>query len=266
MGKDRLSFRHLLKRQYRIAPLPLIQDQLAEWFDEGFGQKLYQRQKARCEQKLSQLFGYRLAQIGISPRHCLLENLQPSHKFILSRARDGASCQCEFDALPLPSDTIDIVLVHHVLDFSDHPHQALIEAARLVKAGGHIVIIGFNPLSLFGLYKWPGVVWPGKAVWRHNSLRKGRVIDWLQLLGFQVNYRPLAADEVLSDQLNQWQKKGRALDLSRGAFYMIVAQKMVTPLRPIKPRSWSPLKAGSLVGLKQVQTEKSSRCKKELTK
>jgi len=249
-----------------MAPLPLVQEQLAAWFDEGFGQKLYQSQKACCQQSLSQLFGYRLAQIGISPRHSLLANLQPSHKFILSRAHDDASCQCEFDALPLPSDTIDIVLLHHVLDFSSHPHRALIEAARLVTAGGHIVIIGFNPFSLFGLYKWPGVIWPGKAVWRHNSLRKGRVIDWLQLLGFQVSYRPLNCDKRKGDQLSQWQRKLSGQDLSRGAFYMIVAQKMVTPLKPIKPRYWSPLKAGSLVGLKQVQAENRSPGKKELQK
>ena len=264
MGKDRLSLQSLLKRQYRVAPLPLVQDELAAWFDEGFGQKLYRWQKTCCQQNLSQLFGYRLAQIGISPRHSLLENLQPSHKFILSRAHGDASCQCEFDALPLPSDTIDIVLLHHVLDFSDDPHRALIEAARLVTAGGHIVIIGFNPLSLFGLYKWPGVVWPGKAIWRHNSLRKGRVIDWLQLLGFQVNFRPLAGDKTKGDQLHQWKRALSGQDLSRGAFYMIVAQKMVTPLKPIKSRYWSPLKAGSLVGLKQVQADNRSPSKKEV--
>ncbi len=262
MGKDRLSLRHLLKRKYRVAPLPLVQDQLAEWFDEGFGQKLYQQQKECCEQSLDHYFGYRLAQLGVSPRHSLLQNLQPSHKFILSRAHDDASCQCEFDALPLPSDTIDIVLLHHVLDFSSHPHRALIEAARLVKAGGHIAIIGFNPLSAFGLYKWLGAVFSAKAVWRHNSLRRGRVVDWLQLLGFQVSYQPLACDNKASAQFAQWQKKLSGQDLSRGAFYMIVAQKMVTPLRPIKPRYWSPLKVGSLAGLKQVQAE-DSRCNKK---
>ncbi len=262
MGKDRLSLRHLLKQKYRVAPLPLVQDQLAEWFDEGFGQKLYQQQKECCEQSLDHCFGYRLAQLGVSPRHSLLQNLQPSHKFILSRAHDDASCQCEFDALPLPSDTIDIVLLHHVLDFSSHPHRALIEAARLVKAGGHIVIIGFNPLSVFGLYKWVGAVCSAKAVWRHNSLRQGRVVDWLQLLGFQVNYQPLACDKKSGAQFAQWQKKLSGQDLSRGAFYMIVAQKMVTPLRPIKARYWRPLKVGSMVGLKPVQTG-DRRCNKK---
>lgn len=264
MGKDRSSLRYLLKRKYRVAPLPLVQDELAGWFDESFGQKLYQWQKKCCEQSLGQVFGYRLAQIGISPRHSLLNNLHPSHKFILSRAHDNASCQCEFDTLPLPSDTIDIVLLHHVLDFSSRPHQALIEAARLVTAGGHIVIVGFNPLSLFGLYKWAGVVLSGKAIWRHNSLRKGRVTDWLQLLGFQVSYHPFDGDKTNGDQLNQWKKKLTAQDLTRGAFYLIVAQKMVTPLKPIKPRYWSPLKVGSMVGLKQVQVENSSLSKKDV--
>ncbi len=266
MGKDRLSLRHLLKRKYRVAPLPLVQARLAEWFDGGFGEQLYQRQKECCEQSLKHDFGYRLAQLGVSPRHRLFENLKPSHKFVLSRARSGASCQCEFDALPLPSDTIDIVLLHHVLDFSKHPHRDLIEAARLVTAGGHIVIIGFNPLSLFGLYKWFGAVFSSKAVWRHNSLRQGRVVDWLQLLGFQISYRPLDSDAKEGSALKRWQMISSGQSLSRGAFYMIVAQKMVTPLRPIKSRYWSPLKAGSLVGLKQVPAKNSRRSTKEIKK
>ena len=262
MAKVRLGLRYFLKRRYQLAPLPQIQHQLGEWFDEGFGQKLYQHQRQCCEQHLAQCFGYRLAQLAVSPRHRLFEKLQQRHKFILSRAHSGASCQCEFDALPLPSDTIDIVLLHHVLDFSPHPHKDLIEAARLVTAGGHIVIIGFNPLSLFGLYKWLGVLWSSKAIWRHNSLRRGRVVDWLQLLGFQVSHGPLGLDAIKPDQLRQWQQKLTRKDLSSGAFYMIVAQKMVTPLRPVRPRYWSPIKASSLAGLKPMQASDSRNQRK----
>ncbi len=262
MGKDRLSLRHLLKRKYRVASLPLVQDQLAAWFDQGFGQQLYHRQKEFCAQNLNHCFGYRLAQLTVSPRHSLLQNLQPSHKFILSPAYESTSCQCEFESLPLPSDTIDVVLLHHVLDFSSHPHRALIEAARLVKAGGHIVIIGFNPLSVFGLYKWLGAVCSSKAVWRHNSLRKSRVIDWLQLLGFQLSPQPLADNKKTGFQFEQWRQKMTGQDVSRGAFYIIVAQKMVTPLRPIKARSWSPIKVGSLAGLKPMQAG-GRRCTKK---
>ena len=262
MGKDRLSLRHVLKRKYRVVSLPLVQDQLAEWFDEGFGQKLYQHQKGCCEQSLDHCFGYRLAQLAVSPRHSLLQNLQPSHKFVLSRALDDTSCQCEFEALPLPSGTIDIVLLHHVLDFSSHPHSALIEAARLVKAGGYIVIIGFNPLSVFGLYKWLGAVCSTKAVWRHNSLRRGRVVDWLQLLGFQVSYPSMAFDKKAGVQFSRWRQKLSGQDFNRNAYYMIVAQKMVTPLRPIKAQSWSPLKVGSLAGLKPARAG-GRRCNKQ---
>ncbi len=253
MGKARSSLRYLLKRKYQVAPLPQIQDELADWFDDRFGQSLYQAQKDRCEQIVSQYFGYRFAQLGVSPRHTLLEKQQPSHKFILSRAHNGASCQCEFDALPLPSDTVDIVLLHHVLDFSSHPHQALIEAARLVTAGGHIVIIGFDPFSLFGLYKWLGVFWPGKPIWRHNSLRKGRIVDWLQLLGFQVNEGSVAGERTWHFSLIKIKKKIKHFDFSCGTFYMVVAQKTVTPVRPVRQGYWSAIKIRSLSGLKQAQ-------------
>ncbi len=251
---ERFRLDKFIKRRYQSVSLPLVQEQLADWFDGAFGQQLFDMQKMRCERALSQYFAYRIAQMGLSPRHGLLENLQPRHKVLFSRNFSGASCQCEFDALPLPSDTIDIALLHHVLDFSLNPHQSLIEAARVITAGGHMVIIGFNPLSAFGLYKWLGVLWSRDVIWRHNSLRRGRITDWLQLLGFQVT--EVVGREYTFDfkQTGWWSQFGLQKLLSSGAFYMIVAQKTVTPVTPVKLRHWSPLRMPSIAKAQQNKT------------
>lgn len=253
MLKPSFNLKHLLKRKYQAGPLPLVQEQLAKWFDDSYGESLHQEQKARCEKVLARHFGYRVAQLGVSPRHSLLENLQPPHKSVLSRSSDSASCQCEFEALPLPSGTIDIVIVHHVLDFSPHPHQALIEAARVVTEGGYIVVIGFNPLSLFGLCKWPGAWWSRQPVWQHNSLRKARVIDWLQLLGFQVSEASGTESSVLNFKPQRWKKRFGRQGLIRDSFYLLLAHKAVAPLTPARTKHWSPIRLGALGNFKPVQ-------------
>ena len=79
-----------------------------------------------------------------------------------------------------------------------------------------------------------------------------------------MNHQCLADDKKTGIQYEQWRQKMSGQDFSRGAFYMIVAQKMVTPLRPIKERYWSPIKVGSLAGLKPMQTrDRRSKNKEE---
>ncbi|MGV1752322.1 ArsR/SmtB family transcription factor [Agrobacterium sp. CG674] len=50
--------------------------------------------------------------------------------------------------LPLESQDFDLVVVHQVLHFLDHPQMALAEAARMLRPNGRLVIIDLAPHSL----------------------------------------------------------------------------------------------------------------------
>ena len=49
--------------------------------------------------------------------------------------------------LPLASQSMDLVVMPHVLEFSKDPHQILREAERVLMPEGQIIIAGFNPLT-----------------------------------------------------------------------------------------------------------------------
>ncbi len=92
------------------------------------------------------------------------------------------STRCEFDALPFESESLDIVVLHHVLEFAEVPQQVLKEAARVTASGGHVVVISFNPLSASGLW---ATLWGGmhrNSVWCRRNLFLYRIRDWLAFL------------------------------------------------------------------------------------
>jgi SAM-dependent methyltransferase len=63
---------------------------------------------------------------------------------------------CEFDALPFPNHSLDLVVLPHALELARDPHLTLREVERVLVPEGRVVITGFNPLSLWGLRQHAG--------------------------------------------------------------------------------------------------------------
>ena len=53
--------------------------------------------------------------------------------------------QADIYALPFSDATADLVSIHQVLHFLDDPQSALLEARRVLKQGGEIIIVDFAP-------------------------------------------------------------------------------------------------------------------------
>ncbi len=243
--------RDWVAKRFEVGVLAQRQKLLSNWFQTPFGRSLLQQQHKSCATLLGGLGGYRAAQLGVSAEHSLLRNCQQAHCFILSAAFGTGGAQpagvCELTALPLPSNTIDLVVLHHSLDFSPDPHNVLNEAARVVVPGGYIVLVGFNPFSLFGLAKWPAALWSEHPVWRRNSLRAGRLLDWLRLLGCQpvtvfrgARQLPVQHPGILRGLGRLAWLGGLAtrLHLPGGAFYVVVARKQVPGITGVGTLQW----------------------------
>lgn len=274
-----LSWTDHVKARYRVADLTETQEALGVWFKTPFGTRLMAAQRACCERNLSGLSGYRLGHLGVSSEHDLMSCFRLRHRFKLAvdmntGFRSGSlshgpdennACSSiagitDFETLPLPSDAIDVMVLHHVLDFSSKPHEVLNEAARVVTAGGHLVIVGFNPVTAFGLAKWPGVLMSAHPIWRYHSLRLSRVVDWLTLLGFEVTQRHRGFSDSGGEPGSESNsdEPGKKLDLMaraqslsevhRRAFYVLVANKRVTPLTPVTQAGWLPVRLPALAG------------------
>jgi ubiquinone/menaquinone biosynthesis C-methylase UbiE/DNA-binding transcriptional ArsR family regulator len=56
--------------------------------------------------------------------------------------------QADIYALPLPDASADMVTIHQVLHFLDEPQKALLEAKRILKPDGKLLVVDFAPHDL----------------------------------------------------------------------------------------------------------------------
>jgi len=92
--------------------------------------------------------------------------------------------RAEFVQLPLDTESVDVLILPHVLEFEPDRHQLLREAERVLKPEGRLHILGFNPLSLHAWWR-PA----GSSPLHWGCISPGRVLDWLSLLQFTAEWK-----------------------------------------------------------------------------
>jgi SAM-dependent methyltransferase len=113
--------------------------------------------------------------------------------------------QCQHDELPFANGSLDAVVLHHALDTAADPRSVLREATRTLAPGGRLIITAFNPLSLWGLRRLYAAAVPDAFRGLH-MIAPFRLIDWLLLLGFELQAPPtyclygLASNRASSEQ------------------------------------------------------------------
>lgn len=161
----------------------------------------------------------------------------------------GVEIACDEAAWPLGEHAADVVLLQHGLDFCLSPHRLLREAARSVRPGGHLLVVGVNPWSAWGIRHY----FASDALRRARCISPTRVCDWLNLLGFALEkrrygcYRPPLASAKWQGRLARMETWGPVLQGSGAGFYLLVARKLVVGLRPLRQPRREP--RGQLVPL-----------------
>jgi hypothetical protein len=146
------------------------------------------------------------------------------------------------------------VLLHHALEFSESPHGLLREAHRVLMPQGHIVIVGFNPLSAFGAAARVSGWFPDRFWGASHSISSRRLKDWLNLLGAEVQavhhcfVIPPAGGERMFRFLSRCDAVARRYRVPLGGVYAVHARKTVSTLTPSRIRWRRPVGA-RLIGL-----------------
>lgn len=166
-------------------------DHLVGWYtDTAVGKRLHHQIIGELDNQLERLFGYHTLFLGVPPS-VSVEDLAHSQTKLIATP-DGASVTgaqsvvCFDESLPFDTESIDTVVVFHGFEVCEEPHQALREAHRVLVPNGNLIIVGFNPESIFGLgWLINRFVFPAK--WRGLKLERiPKLLDWLSLLNFQV--------------------------------------------------------------------------------
>lgn len=122
---------------------------------------------------------------GCMVRHSLFLQQQACHGHPLL-----PSLGAQLEALPLKSNSVDGIVLHHALESTDDPRVAMREVTRVLAPGGRVIICGYNPLSLLGLRRLYARVLDD-ALSEQRFVNPLRLFDWLTLLGFELDAKPL---------------------------------------------------------------------------
>jgi len=264
MSEQYKSLGSRLARWFRgdFAELPVAEQlpYLAEWFEGACGQELLKQEKAILDQELPKFFGYHMLNMSVSPDSKLTELSPINSQFLVSpvKGTQRENVLAEFSALPVESDSVDVVLLHHTLEFSHNPHQVLKEVNRVLVHRGHVVIVAFNTFSLFGIWKRIASLFSSSRQWRHSSLGQHRLSDWFKLLDLEKTkvhhtfYRPPFSSGLLLKRFAFLDSIGNALRLPLGGVHIIIARKDVCGVTPIKS-PWQKVNRKRIVGLSGIQ-------------
>lgn len=216
----------------------LTAQSLSEWFATPQGGYMLTREQAYFDRTVSDIFGYNAVQLGL-PEHDFLRSNRMPLRFSAGN-QVGNAVQLCCDELPFACDSLDLVLLPHILEFAEHPHQILREVERVLRPEGNLIVSGFNPRSLWGMRRALGR--KRGYPWSGHFITLPRLKDWLALLGFEVVGGRFAAYAPPFQQ-TRWLERFAFMETAgdrwwavSGGVYFLHAVKRVPGMRLIKPQ------------------------------
>ncbi|HXF80779.1 MAG TPA: methyltransferase domain-containing protein [Usitatibacter sp.] len=211
---------------------------LQDWFSTPLGTYLLEKEQAYLDDVTPDIFGFHALQLGL-PRVDLLRASRIAHRVRIA-SFDHPDLFARSHELPIATQSIDMVLLPHVLEFASEPHAVLREVDRMMMPEGRLVIMGFNPWSLWGLRSALG---PSRKdiPWNGHFMSLLRVKDWLALLGFEVSagrlvaYAPPIESPRVLRRFGFMEPAGDRWWAVGGAVYMLQAIKRVRGMRLLTP-------------------------------
>lgn len=193
-------------------------------------------EQGKLDQVLANIFGFNALQIGLPVMDALRANRMP-FRFLCDKEGTMCAVHAEPIHLPFANESVDLVVLPHVLEFSDHPHQILREVERVLMPEGSVVVTGFNPWSLWGARCALTQVHP----WCAKMIGVPRLRDWFHLLGLETRFGALGCYAPPFAE-KQWLRRWKFMDLAgnrwwpvAGAVYVLQAIKRRQGMKLIMP-------------------------------
>ncbi|MBU6272863.1 MAG: methyltransferase domain-containing protein [Betaproteobacteria bacterium] len=236
---------------------PPSADAWQRWFDSPPGRYLLAWEQAQCDLLVDEVFGFYSVQCGLPQ----LDSLRASRIATRIGAVTAGDRGClpaapaaivpdlpgdgralvqvgHFGELPFDSQSIDLLVLPHVLERAADPHAVLREADRVLRPEGHLILTGFNPVSLWGARQLlPGWMAPPFLPSGGQSIVAPRLRDWLKLLSFEPAparygcFRPACQTEAWLARSAFLERAGDRWWPVCGAAYTLSAVKRVRGMR-----------------------------------
>ncbi len=230
-----------------------------DWLGSTTGKYIREWEEEHYRSLTADIFGFHAMQIGFPSISALDESRiknrwlscaswqevarHDSHPDSRSQpAPVSVSVLHRFEELPFASQSIDLVVLPHVLEFAESPHQVLREVERVLIPEGKLIISGFNPASLWGIRQKMGRITGAHFLPEYAEfISLPRIKDWLKLLGLETSrghfgcYMPPCKTRKWQTRFSFMEKTGERWWPYFGAVYMVEAIKRVRGIRVIGP-------------------------------
>jgi SAM-dependent methyltransferase len=215
--------------------------QFADWLETPQGRYVLGWEQAKLDNILADIFGFNAVQLGFPQIDYLRANRMP-FRFCCCAGEAGAvAVQSDPHQLPFAANSLDLVVLPHILEFDANPHQILREVDRVLVPEGSAVVIGFNPYSLWGLRRlFAGR--GGRPPWQGHYLSVPRLRDWFALLGHETRagafgcYVPPVRQEKWLRRWHFMEPAGDRWWPIAGGVYILQAIKRQHGMRLVMPK------------------------------
>lgn len=215
---------------------------LDAWLAGPLGTMLLEQERAIVAASLECAFGLHCLQVGAWGEPGTFLSLARTRRaaLVAGSAAKGAGLIAEPAALALQSDSVDVMLLPHTLEFAPDPHEVLREAARVLTGEGELVVLGFDPIGSWALRHafTRGGCPPGLC----RTISVQRLTEWLKLVGFEVGsasrclYAPPIAGLSNGKARGVFERLGRRAWPRFSGAYLLHARKRVHSMTPVRLR------------------------------
>ncbi len=209
------------------------------WLETPLGQRLLAAERELMSGVLEGLFGEYCVQLGAwgEPERFVAMARTQRAAVIGLPGDSGVGAYALPERLPLASDSVDVLLLPHTLDYCEQPHAALREASRVLRSDGQLVLLGFKPGGLWGLKR----ILPGQdcPTGTRRLVGPRNLTDWLELLDLRIiesrryffRWPRVTNGQAVSAT---WESFGKRFWPELGACYLLRSQKRMRTLTPVR--------------------------------
>ncbi|NOT11763.1 MAG: methyltransferase domain-containing protein [Methylococcaceae bacterium] len=223
---------------------------LFAWYETPRGKLLKQLEADYIQRSITVSCQQTILQVGgLGWENEFIDCSLYKHFIILDAKNRGCEealkIQAKASYLPLKSDSVDMIILPHLLEFDAFRFQTIREVERVLKPEGIILVLNFNPWSFWIRYQY---LWDKKMAdsWGGHFISRSRITDWLKLLNFEIS---VCSQFYLDSVVSTSGKNNLRKHLFSGTAYAVKAIKRrynLIPLTPIKSRNPSLVLAGSI--------------------
>ncbi|GHB08779.1 methyltransferase domain-containing protein [Salinicola rhizosphaerae] len=224
------------------------------------GQALWRAERACLGPHCEQHRGIVSLQLGMAP---LISDMCPVRHTLdwaprSDLVRQPNTLVCKPTHLPLADESVDLTLVHHLLEAVDNPHHVMQEAARVTRSDGRLLVFGWSPLG-------PAGVLPSRrpVPWQRQWRAPRRLSDWLAFVDFEIERVDYCGFRLPWRSIHnaRLETLGRRYNVPWATAYLLVARRRSVPVQPIRLRrpAVAGVKSGAWLGLARGRPEEDRR-------